>query len=117
MDEETKRKMDIVANSQKDGPMQPSPVGDGKSLPVNLPEVNGAALFVVALLFFMLLIIPVPLRAAAVFAMGAAVCWQIKLLLNDANRRIKQLEERLSITDNGGGGPGIESNQQKKITG
>ncbi len=71
---------------------------DSKLLPANITRSGGAALLVVAFMFFAIMIMPPHIGAATVFALGAAVCWQIKQMLYVADKRIEQLEKSLSIT-------------------
>ena len=69
-----------------------------KQLPVDLTQPSLSAITVVTIIFFVMMAIPAHIAVAMLFATVAAVCWQLRLMLNGSNKRIEQLEALLSIS-------------------
>ena len=63
--------------------------------PANLTQTNASALTVIVIVFLVMMLIPAHIAVAMLFATFTAVSWQLKLMLNGANNRIKELQKLL----------------------
>ena len=69
-----------------------------KGLPVDLTQPSLPAITVVTIIFLVMMMLPAHIAVAMLFATGAAVCWQLRLMLNGTNKKIEQLEGLLAIS-------------------